>query len=101
MRCDELQSLLDLHLDRELSEELSAKIERHLLRCPACAYEARTLEQTQTMLREAVPVAEPSPSFRERASARLLDALTPYLRPETETTAGRQWTLPLLTEEKL
>ena len=99
MRCEELQTLLDLHLDGELSEELSRKIERHLLRCPACAYEARTLEQTRIMLREAVPAAETSSSFRERTSARLLDMLTPYLRPETETTQGRQWTLPLLSEE--
>lgn len=99
MRCEELQSLLDLHLDGELPEEMARKIERHLLRCPACAYEARTLEQTRALLREAVPPAVPSPAFRERASARLLDALANHLRPEAESISGRQWTLPLLAEE--
>src|SRR5262245_22498430 len=99
MRCDEMQALLDLHIDGELPEELGRKIERHLLRCPACAYEARTLEQTRGMLRESVSPAEVSPAFRERTSARLLDALAPYLRAEVETAQGRQWTLPLLSEE--
>jgi anti-sigma factor RsiW len=99
MRCDEMQTLLDLHIDGELPEELARKIERHLLRCPACAYEARTLEQTRALLREGMASAEPSPAFRERTSARLLDALAPYLRPEVEAVHGRQWALPLLTEE--
>jgi hypothetical protein len=83
----------------ELPEERAQKIERHLLRCPACAYEARTLEQTRALLRESVQPAEASPAFRERTVARLLDTLAPYLRPESETPQGRQWTLPLLSEE--
>ncbi len=93
MRCEEIRSLLDAHLDSELPEELNRRVDRHLLRCPSCSYEARTLEQTRAMLREAVPPAVPSPGFRERAVARLLDAL-PDLHPAPGAAASRQWALP-------
>ncbi|HLK57272.1 MAG TPA: zf-HC2 domain-containing protein [Chthonomonadaceae bacterium] len=98
MQCEEVQGLLDLHLDNELTEEIQRKMERHLLRCPACAYEARTLEQTRQMLREAVSVEEPAPGFRERAAARLLDAAA-VRRPEPMG-MGRQWKLPLIVESE-
>lgn len=96
MRCEEVLGLLDLHLDSELTEEINRKIERHLLRCQSCAYEARTLEQTRAMLREAVPMEEPAPGFRERTAARLLNTLA-MRRPEP-TMKGRQWNLPLTLE---
>ena len=98
MRCEEIRSLLDAHLDHELAEELNRRVERHLLRCAACSYEARTLEQTRSMLREAVSPAVTSPGFRERAVARLLDAL-PELRPAPSGDAARQWSLPFSREE--
>ncbi len=99
MRCDELLGLLDLYLDGELQEEMARRVDRHLLRCPACAYEARTLEQTRAMLREAIPPAETSPGFRERAAARLLDAFADRLRPAQEVEGTPQWPLPFLREE--
>ncbi len=99
MRCEELRGLLDLHLDGELPEETARKVERHLLRCPECAYEARTLEQTRAMLREAMSPAETSPAFRERTAARLRDALSAYLRPEREAESARQWRLPFAQGE--
>ncbi|MCW3055950.1 MAG: putative zinc-finger [Chthonomonadales bacterium] len=98
MRCEEIRSLLDTHLDHELAEELNRRLERHLLRCAACSYEARTLEQTRSMLREAVPSAVPSPNFRERAVARLLDSL-PELHPTSSASAARQWALPFSRED--
>ena len=98
MRCEELRGLLDLYLDGELPEETARKIDRHLLRCPTCAYEARALEQTQAMLREAVLPAETTPAFRERTAARLLDALAPHLRAPREADSARQWTLPFAHE---
>lgn len=99
MRCEELRGLLDMHLDGELPEELARKLERHLLRCPACAYEARTLEQTRAMLREAVPAEETSAAFRERTAARLQEALSTHLRPVPQKEAGRQWKLPFAQGE--
>ncbi len=99
MRCEEFSRLLDLYLDGELAEEMAQKVERHLLRCPACAYEVRTLEQTRDWLREAVAPAETSPGFRERTQARLLAALAGQLRPAAEPETGRQWSLPFNREE--
>ncbi len=99
MRCDELRDLLDLYLDNELQEEAARKLDRHLLRCPNCAYEARTLEQTRAMLREAVSPVETSPGFRERTVARLLDEFADRLRPVREQESVRQWTLPFAEEK--
>ena len=99
MRCDDVQSMLDLHLESELTAELNTKVERHLLRCPVCAYEAHTLEQTRSMLQSAVPVAEPSPGFRERTAARLLNELGDSQSDELRRERGRQWTLPLVSGE--
>lgn len=99
MRCDELRGLIDLYLDGELPEETAQKLDRHLLRCPACAYEIRALEQTRAMLREAIPPAETSPGFRERAAARLLDSLADRFRPAPSDERARQWPLPFAREE--
>ena len=98
MRCEELRDLLDLHVDGELPEEVTRKLERHLLRCPACAYEARTLEQTGAMLRETVLPAETSPAFRERMAARLRNAFVGHLRPTPAIETGCQWELPFARE---
>ena len=94
MRCDEIHSLLDLLMDEELPEELSLKLNRHLLRCPQCAYEFHTLEKTREMLQEVFPQTESSASFRERTSARLLDRLSYHFPNTTETESLRQWSLP-------
>jgi anti-sigma factor RsiW len=93
MRCSEIKDLLDLYVDGDLPEEGCARVERHLLRCAACAFEVRSLEQTRAHLRDACPPEEASPSFRERMAARLEDALADVLRaPEDET--ARQRALP-------
>ena len=99
MRCEEIKSLLDLHLDRELPEELEKRVARHLLRCAGCAYEAHTLAQTRSMLRDAIPAIESSPTYRERAAAKLLDRLSDHLRPVLEQENGRQWILPFARED--
>jgi len=99
MRCDALPGLLDLYLDGDLPEEMARKVDRHLLRCPACAYEARTLEQTKRMLREAIPAEEASPTFREKTAAKLLDSLSDRLKLPANEPLGRQWTLPFTREE--
>jgi len=99
MRCDELRDILDLYLDDNLSEEAWSRIDRHLLRCAACSYEVRTMEQARNMLKVAVPRAEVTPGFRERAVARLLGELAMHLRPEQEPQGARQWSLDLLRED--
>lgn len=99
MRCEEMRGLIDLHLDRELPDEISGKLDRHLLRCPHCAYEIRTLEQTRAMLREAVPATETSPGFRERTTARLFDTLGDRLHSADGPKTDRQWTLPFARED--
>jgi anti-sigma factor RsiW len=99
MRCDELQGLFDLYLDADLSEETAQKLTRHLMRCAACAYEMRTLEQTRAMVRDAIPQAEATPGFRERAAAHLLDAFADRLQPRSAPEESLQWALPFPREE--
>ncbi len=93
MKCDDWAELLDLYLDHELPKELSLRLERHLMRCAACSFEARTLEQTISLLREAVSPAEIPAVAVERMEARLLKHLTPHLKPPVA--AGGQRTLRL------
>lgn len=95
MRCEELAVLLDAYLDAELNEQAMRQVDRHLLRCPACAHEARSLEQSRRLLQECIGPQEASPGFRERTAARLMDALADRLRPAPTVPAGRQWELPL------
>jgi anti-sigma factor RsiW len=99
MRCADFQELLDLYIDGDLPEETRARLERHLLRCAECAFQARTLEQTRVHLREAYPHHETTPAFREKMSARLQDAFQDRLRPEPEP-ASNQWPLPFLLPER-
>jgi anti-sigma factor RsiW len=95
MRCAELNDLIDLYIDDELAEETRAHVERHLLRCPDCAFRVRSIEQTKAMLREACPDIESSPSFRERMAARLQDALSDVIRAEpAEDVRQRTLTFP-------
>lgn len=100
MRCEETKSLLYLHLDGDLPQELTVKLDRHLLRCPQCSGELRSLEQTRALLREAVPLATPSPGFCERAVARLQAQLSDHIRTPVEQDAGRQWILPFSHHEE-
>ena len=52
MRCDDVLALVDHYLDGELTEELCARVERHLLRCGACRDEIHTLRLTLDTLAE-------------------------------------------------
>ena len=99
IRCEEMMSLMDLYLEGELSEDLAGQADRHLLRCLACGGEARALEQTRALLSGAFPIETPSPAYLERASARLLDLLSPHLRPAPSSVDSRQWELPFAKRE--
>jgi len=95
MNCKEIADLLDLYADSELSEEARARVDRHLMRCPECAYRVRSLEQTRSLLSEAYPKHESAPTFRERMEARLESELADVLKPEPVESAT-QWSLPNL-----
>ena len=99
MRCEEWEHLLNLSLDGELPEETARALDRHTMRCPACAYELRTLEQTRRMLRDADLSEAPSDGFRQRTAARLRDALTDRTRPAASRESAWQWILPFAREE--
>ena len=99
MKCEEFQSLLGLRREGALPEELELRVERHLLRCPQCAYEVQSQEQAYRMLCASFLPTEASPSFRERTLAKLADRFADRLRPVVPIETGRQWALPLLKEE--
>ena len=99
MRCEEMMSLMDLYLEGELSEDLAGQADRHLLRCLACGGEARALEQTRALLASTFDVEAPSPAYLERASARLLNLLSPHLRLAPSSVDTRQWELPFAKRE--
>jgi len=93
MRCADISELIDLYLDGDLSDESRARVQRHLIRCESCAYQLRSMDQARELLRDAHPHAQSSPSFRERASARLQDSFSDVLRREPAADET-QWTLP-------
>ncbi len=97
MRCAEINDLLDLYVEGELAEEAAARVERHLLRCPDCAYLVRGLEQTRAYLRAAFGTHETSPGFRERAAARLEDELADLIHRDPATAEGQRM-LPFFTD---
>ena len=97
MNCKELSELIDLYSDGELPEEVGARVDRHLIQCPDCAYAARSVEQSRALLRQAFAPEEPSPSYRERAEARLHSELADVLKTQAPESAA-QWSLPNLDD---
>jgi predicted anti-sigma-YlaC factor YlaD len=80
MRCVEVRDLLGNYMDQELTERMMQRIERHLLRCAACAYEARSLEQARQLLRQAVETPMVSEQLGERV-LRQIARRFPHLQP--------------------
>ena len=100
MRCEATKNLLDLSLDGVLSEETATSLARHLLRCPACATEMRTLETTRELLRQSVPAETASAEYHDRTLARLQAAFFANTRQSSLPDTGRQWTLPFAREDR-
>lgn len=96
MKCAEVRELLGNYMDQELTESMMQRIERHLLRCPSCAYELRSMEQARAMLRQGVD----SPMVSEQVGERILRHLAEHFahlrspRPTEEPLS-----LPLLQDE--
>ena len=79
MNCKDLNELADLYADGELPEEARARVERHLIQCPQCAYRVRSIEQTRALLRQAFPPIEPSPASWRVTSSKSCGR--PQIRP--------------------
>ncbi|CCW36105.1 Putative zinc-finger [Chthonomonas calidirosea] len=98
MRCDDVETFIDLAVDGVLPDEAKQRLERHLLRCGRCAHRLKALEVARTMVWQAVPKAEPSPAYLERAQARL-QAHFESLFPKTEPPSPTQRLLPFLQDD--
>ncbi len=96
MKCTEVRELLGNYMDQELSESMMERIERHLLRCPACAYEARSLEQARQLLRQGVETPMVSEQVGERV-LRHIAAHFPHLQQVHQP--EEPFSLPLLPED--
>lgn len=95
MNCQETGDLLDLYADGELTEEVRSRVDRHLMRCAACSYIVRSIEQTRSLLAGAYPREESAPGFRERMEARLEEEFADMLKTESAPSPA-QWSLPNL-----
>lgn len=96
MKCAEVRELLGNYMDQELTESMTQRIERHLLRCAACAYEARSIEQARRMLQQSVE----KPMVSEQLGERILRHIAEQF-PHLQTThqAEEAFSLPLLSLE--
>ncbi|MGC8783976.1 MAG: anti-sigma factor family protein [Armatimonadota bacterium] len=93
MKCAEVRELLGNYMDQELTESMMQRIEKHLLRCPTCAYEARSVEQAREMLRRGVE----SPMVSEPLGERILNHLAEHFSHLRTTRQPEEpFSLPLL-----
>jgi len=93
MKCTEVRELLGNYMDQELTESMMRRIEKHLLRCPACAYEARSLEQARQLLRQGVETPMVSEQLGERVLRHIAEHF-PHL--QTAHQPEELFSLPLL-----
>ena len=63
--------LLPNYLDEELTEELAARVQAHLICCHCCAWEVESLRQSLLALRASAQEAAPSEEFRAQLRDRL------------------------------
>lgn len=96
MKCTEVRELLGNYMDHELTETMMQKVEKHLLRCPACAYEARSLEQARELLRQGIEAPMVSEQLGERVLRHLMEHF-PHL--QTSHSEVKPLSLPLLPED--
>lgn len=94
--CEAIGALVGPYIDEDLPQEARRQVERHLLRCPGCAWEAQTLRLTRERLREGVGETIASDAFRSRVLRRLL-LDNPHIGTETgmEEPAPEQYRLPI------
>lgn len=96
MKCADVRELLSNYMDQELTETMMQRVEKHLLRCSNCAYEARSIEQARDLLRQSVE----SPMVSEQIGERVLHHLRqrfPHL--QASNSEVEPLSLPLLPED--
>src|ERR1700677_45554 len=77
--CENVRGHLDAYLSRELPEETSREVQRHLESCPQCAAELETRDRVRTQLQAAVR-ATPVPAGLEANVRRSLRSGAPRQR---------------------
>ena len=80
MTCESVAELIGPYLDNDLPTETRRRVEVHLLRCAACAWEAQSLRIAGEQLREDAEEVVASDAFRARVLSRLR-ADNPHIAP--------------------
>lgn len=75
MTCGDVKSLAGNYLDEELPEELQSRVQRHLLKCAACAHDVSSQKMALEALHSACAVSTPSEEFICSALDRLCTEL--------------------------
>lgn len=91
-----MNELADAYLDDDLPTESRRRVDGHLLRCLACAYEVQSLRITKERLRGDAGEVIASDSFRAR-TLRAIYAANPHVAPDAEPTVAspEQFRLPM------
>lgn len=71
MTCGDVKALAGNYLDDELPEELQSRVQRHLLRCAACAHDLSSQKMALEALRSAGLASMPGEAFLQSALDRL------------------------------
>lgn len=95
MTCDQARELIGPYVDDDLPGEARQRLEKHLMRCQACAYEAQSLTITRARLREGRGEVVASDSFRARVLASLRADNLHVAAPEPELNEPTQYRLPM------
>lgn len=96
--CNATRELLGPYTDDDLPTEARRRVDAHLLRCEACAWEAQTLRMTRERLREGAGEAVASDALRSRLLRHLFADNLHCAEPETTTTDATQIRLPISLE---
>ncbi len=76
--CKEVFGALSEYLDRELTADSCAEIEKHLSDCPPCIEFLNSLKKTIGLCKDCTP-KEPPPPLRPEAREKMLAAYKAYL----------------------
>lgn len=96
--CDAIRDLIGPYTDGDLPSEARSRVERHLLICRQCAWEAQSLRITREILRDDDAPVVASDALRARLLRRLYADNPHCARPETADADATQYRLPIPLE---